>query len=147
MNKRISTLFAASLLLSSVFGSVWADQLKIGVQAKKVESGQTYHLVMTKGSDQYAYGFNGYSEENELISSTYAKVAATTDANVDPEVYLWEVTEVSLKDVTGKDQYAYELKNVKTKQVLRFNSSFAASVRLLSTPLMMAYAPVARMPV
>ena len=135
MNKRISTLFAASLLLSSVFGSVWAEQLKIGVQAKKVESGQTYHLVMTKGSDQYAYGFNGYSEENNLISSTYAKVAATTDANVDPEVYLWEVTEVSLKDVTGKDQYAYELKNVKTKQVLRFSSSFMTELSTTQTAL------------
>ena len=86
MNKRISTLFAASLLLSSVFGSVWAEDLQIGVKATKLESGQTYHLIMDKSGNQFAYGFSDYLEETETIIPTYANVASQTSTGVDPEV-------------------------------------------------------------
>ena len=133
MNKRISTLFAASLLLSSVFGSVWAEDLQIGVKATKLESGQTYHLIMDKSGNQFAYGFSDYLEETETIIPTYANVASQTSTGVDPEAYLWEVTEVNLRQSTGVDQYVYELKNVKTKQVLRFDSNFKALMSTAST--------------
>ena len=125
MNKRISTLFAASLLLSSVFGSVWAEDLHIGVKATKLESGKSYHLVMdyTNGT-QFAYGFTDYSEENQLIEQDYATVANTTSSSVDPEAFLWTVTEVNNKDFGGTNQYSYQLTNVKTKQVLCFDQNF-----------------------
>ena len=131
MNKRISTLFTASLLFSSVFGSTaLAENLKIGSMANKLEAGKYYHLVMNGAGSKYAYGFASYSAEKELIDPTYATVANATDENVDPEAYLWSVQEVSLKSTTGKNEWAYVLTNVKTGKVLRFDANGKA---LMST--------------
>ena len=123
MNKKVSTLFTASLLFSSVFGSTaLAENLKIGSMANKLEAGKYYHLVMGgQSAKQYAYGFASYSAEKELIDPTYATVAKVTGENVDPEAYLWSVQEVSLKSTTGKNEWAYVLTNVKTGKVLRFD--------------------------
>ena len=128
MNKKISTLFTASLLFSSVFGSsVLAENLKIGNIATKLEAGKYYHLVMDKDNPdndplQYAYGFKEYSAQKKEITPCVAIVSATSDVE-DPEAYLWEVKETSLKSVTGKNEWGYTLTNVGTGQVLRFDAN------------------------
>ena len=130
MNKKVSTLFTASLLFSSVFGSsVLAENLKIGNMATKLEAGKYYHLVMDKddsnsNNNDYAFGFKKYSAQNKKITPCYATAGKDLESDVaDPTAYLWEVKETSLKSVTGKNEWGYTLTNVKTKQVLRFDAS------------------------
>lgn len=122
MNRKISTLFAVSLLFSSAFGSsaLAQDFLKIGEYADGLEAGKTYHLVMEEGAAQWAYGFSAYSKENQTITPTYAKVDNTNGSIEDADAYLWSVKEENVSKTTTPE-YAYVLTNVKTGQTLRFD--------------------------
>ena len=132
MNKKVSTLLTLSLMLggSLLASSAFAqNKLKIGDLATKLEAGITYHLVMDgKGTSDYAYGFDSYSLETGKITPCYAEIDNTNGTTDNADAYLWEVTESDKSSVPGTSEWVYTLRNVKTGQLLRFNTDGEAEM-------------------
>ena len=134
MNKRISTLFTASLLFSSVFGSsAWAqDVLKVGSIADELASDKYYHLVMNTDdtndgteTPEKALGFTEHSLQQNVLTVSAINVSTTsaTSEDVDVDAYLWSVQEVNVS-LTSTPKYALILTNKATGEELRFDSNF-----------------------
>ena len=134
MNKKISTLFTASLLFSSVFGSsAWAqDILRVGSIADELENGKYYHLVMNTDdkndgteTPEKALGFTEHSLQQNVLTVSAINVSTTsaTSEDVDVDAYLWSVQEVNVS-LTSTPKYALILTNKATGEELRFDSNF-----------------------
>ena len=132
MNKKVSTILTCGLILggSLLTSSAFAqDLLKIGDLATELETGVTYHLVMDgAGADDWAYGFESYSQQTGKITPCYAKVDNTNGTTDDADAYLWTVTESDRSSTPGTSEWVYTLTNVKTGKVLRFNASGEAEM-------------------
>ena len=126
MNKRISTLFAASLLFSSVFGSAFAENLKLGTLAEEVKDGETYFFVQNNGKKIY-----GFTEFDQNTNTVTQGVATDGDDVANVGAYLWKVT-FDTKDPAGT-QYVYVLENVYTGQTLSFDPATGEVVTKMDT--------------
>ena len=120
MNKRISTLFAASLLFSSVFGSsAWAEKLNLASAPEtEIENGGTYFLVFDKGTNARVYGFDHVSLQDNEIVDGFAKLTEDLKykgEDVPVQAYMWKV---GVTQQFGK--YTYTFTNALTGDVLRY---------------------------
>ncbi len=130
MNRKISTLFTAGLLMAgSLCGSAWAQRSIVNVlgttalpaAATVLESGKYY--LMTN-ANQIAYGFETDENTGELIELFEDPVRGTgLDEVSDVQKYIWQVTET-----TTAGAYSYKFTNVATGKTLRIDPSATPAV-------------------
>ena len=132
MNKRISTLFTASLLFSSAFGSAYAETkpLKDFIKgiATEIKTDGTQYLIVedlataeTADNGDYALGFKYASEDNtDKIEVLGDQLSTKVDEN-DLQQYLW-TAQLTYVNTLDKTQPYYIFTNVKTKKVLTVNA-------------------------
>ena len=121
MNKRISTLFATSLLFSTVFGTAFAEKLPYGDPVSTVKSGSKYFFVQDMGGDnKNAFGFT--EKGATTITTDILKLSDDFDEKVGVKAYIWTVTKDSVPSSTGFN-YIYKLKNELTQTELLFDNA------------------------
>ena len=133
MNKRISTLFTASLLFSSAFGSAYAETkpLKDFIKgiATEIKTDGTQYLIIeengeneTASADDYALGFKYTSEDNtDKITVLGDQLKNTVDEN-SLQQYLW-TAQLTYVNTLDKTEPYYIFTNVKTKKVLTIDAA------------------------
>ena len=130
MNKKISTLFTAGLLVAgSLCGSAWAQGAQTPAEnsilgilrlnalptaASALENGQ---YLMVNGTDSKAYGFDGTSQKLVSVSGSDASIQKDTDV----QKYVWEV---SVSQPAGS--YVYTFTNVASGKKLTVSSNKGA---------------------
>ena len=132
MNKKVSTLFAASLLFSSAFGSAYAETkpLKDFIKgiATEIKTDGTQYLIVEDlataeiaDNGDYALGFKYASEDNtDKIEVLGDQLSKSVDEN-DLQQYLW-TAQLTYVNTLEKTQPYYIFTNVKTKKVLTVNA-------------------------
>ena len=132
MNKKVSTLFTASLLFSSAFGSAYAETkpLKDFIKgiATEIKTDGTQYLIVedlatveTADNGDYALGFKYASEDNtDKIEVLGDQLSTKVDEN-DLQQYLW-TAQLTYVNTLDKTQPYYIFTNVKTKKVLTVNA-------------------------
>ena len=133
MNKKISTLMAGGLLLTSVFASAqdvtsdfW-EKLKL---ASEVKSGNNYFVLQDKDGD------GEISKADQILSVTVADKVVTYRANnfdnlIDSKEsdFTWTLTEKTDGDISK--EYYYSLSNPATGVYLTFDISDASDVKVI----------------
>ena len=115
MNKKVSTILTCGLILggSLLSSSAFAyDKLAIGAIPESLGESDYYHLVMNQGDGEtpgWAYGFTKYSKETGEITAGTVEIDDVTSAKVNPDAYLWKVTEREL--VSNSGRYVITLTN------------------------------------
>lgn len=120
MNRKISTLFTAGLLVAgSLCGSAWAESITdltgIGAQATQLESGKKYLLVDPTSNEAYGHELNGTT-----LSSITSGLTTNLVEKDDVRKYVWEVSVTS-----ALGQYSYTFKNVESGKLLRIDGAYS----------------------
>ena len=121
MNKKISTLFTAGLLVAgSLCGSAWADEIDLPIGANPIEgdelsSGQEVFMAL----NNYLYGFDSSEKTNgENVSDFLSSTVGTKIEEADLNDFIWTVSVAE-----GASEYTYTLTNKATGDVLRVKNS------------------------
>ena len=121
MNKKISTLFTAGLLVAgSLCGSAWADEIDLPIGANPIEgdelsSGQEVFMAL----NNYLYGFDSSEKTNgENVSDFLSSAVGTKIEEADLNDFIWTVSVAE-----GASEYTYTLTNKATGDVLRVKNS------------------------
>ena len=121
MNKKISTLFTAGLLVAgSLCGSAWADEINLPIGANPIEgdelsSGQ--EVFMALGS--YLYGFDSSEKADGVnVSDFLSSAVGTKIEEADLNDFIWTVSVAE-----GASEYTYTLTNKATGDVLRVKNN------------------------
>lgn len=129
MNRKISTLFTAGLLMAGALcGSAWAQssiqQLAgfvngqgtfTATPATELKAGSQYVLVDATSNEAYGHELSG----STIQESTVALSAPLGD-NDDVKKYVWTVSVTE----SPKSFFSYNFTNVETGKLLRINSGF-----------------------
>ena len=121
MNKKISTLFTAGLLVAgSLCGSAWADEIDLPIGANPIEgdelsSGQEVFMAL----NDYLYGFDSSEKTNGFnVSDFLSSAVGTKIEEADLNDFIWTVSVAE-----GASEYTYTLTNKATGDVLRVKNS------------------------
>lgn len=125
MNRKISTLFTAGLLMAGALcSSAWAQQysleklLGLTDAATELKSGTKYVIT---NQEEVAYGFTELNATTKTLTEDVKKIDNNfiTDANKDVvKAYVWTVSETK----SVRNEYSYTFKNEQTGELLRIKS-------------------------
>ena len=123
MNKKISTLFTAGLLVAgSLCGSAWAEKIELPIgdtPLEEVKSGAEVFMAI----DDNLYGF--VEKSGTTIKDGVYSLSTPTIDDGDLAKYVWKVTTTQ-----GASEIAYTLTNKATGDVLRVNKNGTPKVEL-----------------
>ena len=121
MNKKISTLFTAGLLVAgSLCGSAWADKINLPIGANPIEgdelsSGQEVFMAL----NNYLYGFDSSEKADGVnVSDFLSSAVGTKIEEADLNDFIWTVSVAE-----GASEYTYTLTNKATGDVLRVKNN------------------------
>ncbi|WP_455625669.1 DUF6383 domain-containing protein [Parabacteroides sp.] len=122
MNRKISTLFTAGLLMAgSLCGSAWAKDVILpiaGTPVAEFESGKEYFLNLNDGTNKFLYGFDKVEAGVIVPAKPYQLDDENMIEESDIADYIWIVTETE-----GATETTYTLKNKATGQLLRVTAA------------------------
>ena len=127
MNKKVSTLFAASLLFSSAFGMVYAENVEfpLGELLKSVENNSRVVFLQKDASGgQYVLGFELSSDKKTITPAVHQVKAGNTLDREKLANYTWNVL---VSENTQKDP-TYVFVNAATGDTLSFDSATDAFI-------------------